>query len=98
MESSSQPLDAERPKDTAPIPSQYPDPEMSGLTSSVWPTSSIPYEVDSSISASFQPHNHGIFSLESSRAEFELASAQRRSQSRELSDQSDFLGELSENE
>ncbi|KIN06080.1 hypothetical protein OIDMADRAFT_24417 [Oidiodendron maius Zn] len=98
MESSSHPLDAERPQNTAPVPSQYPDPEMSGLTSSVWPTSSIPYEVDSSIATPFQPHTHGIFSLKSSRAEFELASAQRRSQSRELSDKSDFLEELSENE
>ena len=98
MESSSHPLDAKRPQDTAPIPSQYPDPEMSGLTSSVWPTSSIPYEVDSSIAAPFQPHTPGIFSLQSSRAEIELASAQRRSQSRELSDKSDFLEELSENE
>lgn len=68
-----------------PRQTQYPDPEAS---SSAWPTSSLPSH----------PNNVEGFSLENSRAEFQSASARQRSRSRELSEESDFLQELSDNE
>ena len=91
MEASPPPLDVTRP-------SLHPDPEANGLASPAWPASGLPCGPDSSTAAPFQSHARGTFFLQNSRAEFELASARRRSQSRELSDQSDFLEELSENE
>jgi general transcription factor 3C polypeptide 3 (transcription factor C subunit 4) len=99
MEGVSQDLDPTHPRDTALTrQSQYPDPEASGITSSAWPASSLPYGADNSITACFHSNNHEAFSLPYARAEFELASARRRSQSRELSEESDFLEELSDNE
>lgn len=80
------------PQDTAlPRQSQYPDPEESGTTSSAWPP-------PSSIEASFQPHGHEPLAWQNARAEFESASALRRSQSREPSEESDFLAELNDDE
>jgi hypothetical protein len=92
MEGSSHPLDAGYPQDAArPRRSLYPDPEVNGLKS-------LSYGVDSLMATPFQPHVYETFSLQDSKAEFESASAQRRSQSRGQSDGSDFLEGLSENE
>lgn len=74
-----------------PRQSQYPDPEEVGLSNSTWPP-------PSSIEASFQPHGHETYTLQNAQAEFESASALRRSQSREESDESDFLEELNDDE
>jgi general transcription factor 3C polypeptide 3 (transcription factor C subunit 4) len=99
MEGSSHPLDAGHPQDVAsPRRGLYPDPEVNSLTSLAWPASSLSYGVDSLMATPFQPHIHETFSLQDSKAEFESASAQRRSESRGQSDESDFLEELSENE
>ena len=89
--------DPGRPEDIAPSrQSQYPDPESSGITHAAWLPAGPTYGADISITSSFQSHGHETFSLGDSRTEFESSSARRRSQSRELSEESDFLGELSD--
>lgn len=71
---------------------QYPDPEESAIAGSAWLPADNPPGAPSASDA------HGPFSLQNSRAEFESASARRRSQSRELSEESDFLEELGDDE
>jgi hypothetical protein len=86
-----------RPVDITPSrQSQYPDPESSGITGSAWFPASLPQGTESVTSPSFQSHPHESFSLETSRIEFESTSARQRSQARELSDESDFLEEISD--
>lgn len=83
-----------------PLPrdSQYPDPEGSDISSIAWPASTLPSGVENSIAAPFQSHNQEGWALENTRAEFESACARQRGRSRELSEESDFLKELSDDE
>jgi hypothetical protein len=78
--------------------SQYPDPEASDISGIAWPASTLPYGVEKSTAAPFQSDNQEAFSLENARAEFESASTRQRGRSREQSDESDFLKELSDDE
>jgi general transcription factor 3C polypeptide 3 (transcription factor C subunit 4) len=78
--------------------SQYPDPEPSTMESSAWRSLARNHADGENTSPlqTLQDGAHGTPSLVESRAEFESSSARRRSQSRELSEESDFLGEVSD--
>jgi general transcription factor 3C polypeptide 3 (transcription factor C subunit 4) len=89
--------DPDRPVDITPSrQSQYPDPESSGIAGSAWFPPSLSHESESLTGPYFQSHPYESFSLETSRSQFESISARRRSQTRELSDESDFLEEISD--
>jgi hypothetical protein len=80
----------DHPEHTPSRQSHYPDPEESAIAPSAW----LP--ADHAPGTPLASHADGSFSLQNSRAEFESASARARSQSRELSDESDFLRELND--